>query len=139
MAPTITDFAGFERPESWQGASLRSILEDGSTKGREYIVFDHGLMTAQRAIRTDEWKFIRTYHPGLYEEGAPKRQLYAIEDDPWEQENLAEDDPDVVNELEREISFWADQHVGQYEDPLHAVARHGPPHSKWEYWEQDRK
>ena len=50
----------------------------------------------QRAIRSGEWKAVTV------KKGAPL-ELYRIKDDPYEQHNLAEDYPDVVKELDKQM------------------------------------
>ena len=126
MAPTLAEFAGLEAPSQWQGRSLVPLLRESGTEWRSHIVFDHGLYTAQRTIRTDQWKLIRTYHPGMWGETVPEYQLHDMDADPWEQDNLAGDHPELVSELDGRRLAWADQHIGSQEDPLHAVARDGP-------------
>lgn len=126
LAPTLVDYAGFDRPGSWQGRSLRPVVEDATADWRDYIVLDHGLYTAQRAVRTDRWKYIQTYHHGAFPDAFPERALYDMKADPHEQENLAEDEPEVVADLDREMHVWAAEHVGRFEDPMHELARTGP-------------
>lgn len=126
LAPTITDYAGLSTPDSWQGSSLREILANADANGRDRIVVDHGLYTAQRAVRTDRWKFIRTYHPGMWPSVTPERQLFDMAADPWEQNNVSDDHPDVVDELETEMLEWAEDHRGENEDALRRTAREGP-------------
>jgi arylsulfatase A-like enzyme len=124
-APTLVDYAGIERvPGSWQGRSLRAVLEDPDADWRDRIVVDHGLYTAQRAVRTDRWKFVRTYNDGEWD--LPDRALYEMDADPWEQADVADDHPEVVDELEREMAAWAEAHVGREGDELREVARKGP-------------
>jgi arylsulfatase A-like enzyme len=129
MAPTLADYAGLDAPAQWQGRSIRPVVADTGAPGRDRIVVDHGLYTAQRAVRTDRWKFVRTYEDGLWD--LPDRQLFDMQGDPWEQENVADDYPDVVDELETEMVEWAERHRGRAEDELHAVAREGPAGLNW--------
>lgn len=126
VAPTLAAYADLDAPASWQGRSLRPVVRDPDAPWRDAIVFDHGLYTAQRAVRTDRWKFIRTYHPGFWGGVVPERQLYDMDSDPHEQEDLAATQPDVVADLEERMSVWQQEHVGIEEDTLHAVAREGP-------------
>lgn len=128
VPPTIVDYAGLEVPEQWQGESLRPVVEGGldADEWRDHLVVDHGLYTAQRAVVTDRWKFIRTYHPGLWGGVVPDRQLFDVDADPFEQEDLATDRPSVVTDLEGRMSTWAEAHVGPHEDALKMVARVGP-------------
>ena len=126
IAPTLAAFAGLDAPSQWQGRSLVPLLRDPETEWRSYIVFDHGLYTAQRAIRTKQWKLIRTYHPGMWGDVILDYQLYDMDDDPWEQDDRADDRPDLVFELDGRRLAWVDRHIGSWEDSLHAVARDGP-------------
>lgn len=126
MPPTIVEFAGYEVPGSWQGDSLTPILEDSAADWRDHIVVDHGLYTAQRGVVTDRWKFIRTYHPGLWSGVVPDRQLFDLDEDPPEQEDRSSDRPEVVADLEDRMIRWAETHSGPYEDTLKMVARVGP-------------
>lgn len=126
FAPTIADYFDTAAPSRWQGQSLRPVIESSDVDGRDSLVFDHGLYTAQRAVRTDEWKFIRTYHPGMWGGVLPDFQLYDMTEDPWEQDNLADEFPDTVDRLERKMHLWAARHRSSSEDPLHRVAEDGP-------------
>lgn len=125
IAPTIADYAGFERPERWQGRSLRSVIEGTTDNWRDYIVIDHGLYTAQRAVRTDRWKYIKTYHPGMWNSVVPEEQLFDMVNDQWEQENVLNEHGDVVTKLRGLLDEWVDGH-SEGDDPLQAVARDGP-------------
>lgn len=122
---TILEYADLPVPDRWQGQSLRPIIEDPAIGGREQLVLEHGLVTVQRALRTDRWKFIRTYHPGMWGPVEPDRQLYDLREDPWEQRNLAAERPERVEELEERMLAWVDEHAGPVEDPLVAVGERG--------------
>lgn len=136
LAPTVADYAGVDLPEGWQGRSLRNPVEDADAGWRDHIVVDHGLYTAQRAVRTDRWKFVRTYHPGYWPSVTPERQLFDMEADPWEQDDVCEAHPEVVDDLEVRMLRWADEHVSEHEDSLHRTARLGPTGARFgEDWE----
>ena len=126
FAPTIADYLDLEPPERWQGQSLRPVLESAETEGREAIVVDHGLYTAQRAIRTDRWKLIRTYHPGMWDGVLPEYALFDMANDPWEQDDVADEHGDVVDELADSMDQWIDRYGTGDEDPLERVAERGP-------------
>ncbi|SIR74509.1 Arylsulfatase A [Haladaptatus litoreus] len=126
MAPTLAEYAEIEPPAQWQGQSLVPLIRNSDADWRSHIVFDHGLYTAQRAIRTERWKLVRTYHPGMWADSVPNYQLYDMNADPWEQNDCSSDNLEVVSGLENQLLLWADEHVGIHEDPLHAVVRDGP-------------
>jgi arylsulfatase A-like enzyme len=126
LAPTLVDYAGLEAPAKWQGRSLRPLIDGSASDWRDHVVFDHGLYTAQRAVRTDDWKLVRTYHPGMWETVVPEVALYDMDADPWEQTDVSDDNPDVVSELTERMVVWAERHRGRGEDSLLRVAREGP-------------
>lgn len=126
IAPTLADYYNLVPPERWQGKSLCPIVESSDADGRNAIVFDHGLYTAQRAVRTDNWKFIRTYHPGMWSGVIPEYQLFEMQADPHEQHDIANEHSDIVDELEQEILHWTEHHRENNPDPLRQIAQEGP-------------
>ncbi|MFC4987902.1 sulfatase family protein [Saliphagus infecundisoli] len=125
IAPTIADYEGLDRPARWQGRSLRGLVSDTTNEWRDHIVVDHGLYTAQRAVRADRWKYIRTYHPGMWDGVVPAEQLFDMENDPWEQENVLDDYSGIAGELRDTMNDWVETH-GSDPDPLRMVAGEGP-------------
>lgn len=126
IAPTLADVAGLDAPRAWQGRSLRPIMENTDTDWRDHIVCDHGLYTAQRMVRTERWKLIRTFHPGTWGHALPELQLFDMANDPWEQDDISSDNPDTVRRLHREMRRFVDDHVERNGDPLMDVADDGP-------------
>ncbi|QLH78448.1 sulfatase-like hydrolase/transferase [Halosimplex rubrum] len=131
LAPTIADYAGLELPDAWQGRSLCPLIAGEESDWRDHIVVDHGLYTAQRAVRTDRWKFVRTYNPGHWGGVTSDHQLFDMEDDPWEQTDVSGDHPDVVEELETKLLRWAEDHRSENEDSLRRTTREGPFGIEW--------
>lgn len=125
IAPTLTDYLGLEKPEKWQGRSLKPLIEDESFDWREFMVMDHGLHTAQRCIRDGKWKMIQTLHPGAWNKKIQEMQLFDLENDPMEQENLALQKPKLVEKLKQKMDLWLERRM-QNGDPLGKVAERGP-------------
>lgn len=122
---TILDYMGLEKPEKWQGRSLKPLIQDESFDWRDFMVMDHGLHTAQRCIREDEWKMIQTFHPGDWGRKIQEMQLFNVEEDPFEQENLALEKPKLVEELKQKMDLWVERRKhGQ--DPLGKIGKQGP-------------
>jgi arylsulfatase A-like enzyme len=126
IGPTLADYAGLDAPRAWQGRSLRPVMAQSNTAWRDHIVLDHGLYTAQRAVRTQDWKLIRTYHPGTWGHALPEMQLFDMTADPWEQDDVSDDNPARVRRLHRQMKRFVDDHVDRDGDPLMAVAADGP-------------
>ncbi|MFB6116814.1 MAG: sulfatase [Candidatus Nanosalina sp.] len=125
IAATVLDYHGLEKPGKWQSRSLKPLIEDESFDWREFLVLDHGLHTAQRAIRDGKWKMIQTMHPGDWGRKIQEIQLFDLEKDPFEQENLALEKPKLVEKLKQKMDLWVERrsHNG---DPLPKVAERGP-------------
>jgi arylsulfatase A-like enzyme len=66
IAPTLLDFAGIPEPGSFQGKSIRDILEGRDSPVREYL-FTENLWSTQfgnprcESVQNKEWKYIRYY------------------------------------------------------------------------------
>jgi hypothetical protein len=101
------------------------------------------LYCAQRAVRTPEWLFIRTYHPGLYP--FDEVMLFDMVGDPHQTRNLAETRQDVVRDLDHVMAQWVADALGQHgalPDPQQEVLEDGPFRyvslERWMQWLADR-
>ncbi len=86
---TILDIAGVEKPASMLGESLVPVIEEKSHKPRNYVVSE--TMFAEnnkplggkgRMIRTEKFKYC------IYDNGENREQLFDMENDPGETNNL---------------------------------------------------
>jgi arylsulfatase A-like enzyme len=148
VAATVLSYAGLDVPDAWHGTPVRDLVagradgpdgvtvpEGGASGERfdpaagpgpnDYLVLDHGLYTAQRAVRTDRWKLVRTYDPGLWGGVVPEVQLFDVASDPWETTNLADDRPEVVEALSTLRARFVDEFVGRDGDALRTAVRAG--------------
>ncbi len=97
IAPTMLDFAGIDTPESFQGKSLRNLIQGSDQPVHEYI-FTESLWSTHfgnpriEAVQDKRWKYIRYYKnenfPAAWkirvakELGIPQnKMLYGVHDD----------------------------------------------------------
>jgi arylsulfatase A-like enzyme len=125
LAPTVLGYFDLEVPGKWQGRSLKPLIENENFDWREFLVMDHGLHTAQKAIRDGKWKVIQTLHHGDWNGKLQEMQLYNVEEDPFEQENLALEKPKLVEKLKTKMDLWREQRM-HGSDPLKKVGERGP-------------
>lgn len=86
LAPTIADVAGIPHPPT-DGRSLLRVIDDPDAAWREDFLIEHlegtNPIPTYCAVRSERWKYVR-YVTG-------EEELYDLEADPFELENLAAD------------------------------------------------
>jgi arylsulfatase A-like enzyme len=98
LTATFLDYGGAERMEDMDGFSLRRLLDGHTASHREYLLSGLG---SWRLAFDGRYKLITDF------EGV-ERILYDLEEDPWEERDLARDDPERVKKLHGLI------HAGSY-------------------------
>ncbi|MGP4041076.1 sulfatase family protein [Gracilibacillus sp. D59] len=127
LQATICEMLGIKVPRKWDGKSFANLLRRTSYTPRDYLVWDHGLYSVGRSVRTDDWLLMRTYHPGVVP--LEPIELYQMKEDPFMINNLAEEHPEIVEKLDHYLQEWYQEQVGQpFEkpDPLPLVVETGP-------------
>jgi arylsulfatase A-like enzyme len=111
LFPTLLEICGAEDPGGIQGRSFLPLLRGGGYEPREWVFAEKNTSRtdAKRCVRTDKYKYIRNCNPGpqLMLSGdaensltrrdmgndhvapRPEVELYDLEEDPLERENLA--------------------------------------------------
>ncbi|MCX7015077.1 MAG: sulfatase, partial [Candidatus Sumerlaeota bacterium] len=127
LCATLCDMLGFPTPPGWQSVSFARALRGESFAGRPYLVWDHGIFTLSRSVRTRRWMMMQMLHPGLYPYDDPF-YLYDMEKDPHQTTNLAGREPDVYREMHRLLGEWRQEQAarGEGADPLEAAVAEGP-------------
>lgn len=72
IAPTILDLAGVQSPESIQGSSFRSLLENPEQRFRTFLFAEHNWHdheALERMVRTEDFMYIMNYRPLLANQG----------------------------------------------------------------------
>jgi len=87
IAPTLLDMAGLPIPDTMQGQSLWTLIQDPLATWRSDWYYEFSLpntlgIPASEGIRTEQWKFIR------YAE-TDEEELFDLSDDAMEINNLA--------------------------------------------------
>jgi len=131
--PTILELAGLPALGNVQGRSLAGALADANAPTVHDEVFGYYQPKELRSVRTRTHKLIRNFHearelvvpvdmtrPGTHGGRLPFAQLFDLQSDPNEFENLADrpDYAEVLEDLDGRLSRWMES----VDDPI----LHGP-------------
>jgi arylsulfatase A-like enzyme len=140
LLPSLLDLIGAEIPSNIEGKSFLPILKGEEEKIRSEIFIEkshHDIYDPMRGIRTDKYKFIKNFeksdvlfkipldmtedarcgnviinrYPELYAKKRMDEELYDLEADPNEMNNVI-DDPDykaIASELREKLNAWMEQ------------------------------
>ncbi len=97
VAPTLVARAGAVAPAAMQGLDLVARLRDRSEQERMVFAEEDHEGNVLRALRTESWKLIESNAGNP--RGLPERELFHLDKDAGEQENLYESRAWVVDEL----------------------------------------
>lgn len=129
IAPTILDILGIRTDLAFDGKSLLPLIRGEIGEVHEEAISTECTWRAGIAMRKGEWKLIRTIDQGLY--STPPIELYNIEKDPSESENLYGVEKEIGDELELRLYRWLDEKLGNRPDPLRVQAEKGLPARGW--------
>ncbi|WP_255518168.1 arylsulfatase [Fulvivirga sp. M361] len=108
MMPTFCDLAGVSPPEDIDGISIvPTLLGKPGQKTHDFLYWEFPSYGGQQAVRMGKWKIIRK---GLLKK-QPVIELYNLEEDLLEEQNLAEKHPDIINKA---LQLFQQEH----EEPL---------------------
>lgn len=128
--PTLCELLEIPVPSGWDGQSFVSAIRGEEWSGRPYLVWDHALYSCQRAVRTPDWLYTRTYHPGLFP--FEPRSLFEMRSDPHQTQNVIGGRPGIGAEMDGLMQDWLQEQVGHHgsePDPMPSVVQTGP----WKY------
>ena len=110
LMATCLDVAGVDYPDTYndnrikplEGKSLRPVFESGRRQGHEAIYWEH---EGNRAVRQGQWKLVSRYDKPQAKHG--DWELYDLEADRTETNNLATANPDKARQLAGLYQQWA--------------------------------
>jgi arylsulfatase A-like enzyme len=124
MSATLCDLLGVPIPDDWDGESFRQNLQGQLGLERDYLVWDHGLYTVQRAVRTRTHLMVRTYDNYGYP--FDPVELYDIVADPYQTANIRDQHPEIVAQCSLYLEDWIqDRRLRGHciPDPLQEIMR----------------
>lgn len=132
FVPTFLEMAGIPDTENTEGRSLLpSIIRparrpDDAGGNYDEVYLSEATWEVKRGLVNSRWKFIQSYEPDPH--GRPMQELFDLRADPTEQNNLAEQFPEVVRELKGRLDAWVARRLeetGRTVDPIIEQGRCG--------------
>lgn len=96
LFPTVLELAGLPPVKNLDGLSLVPVLNGKQQKQREYFYWEFHEGNGSQAVRMDHWKGVKL-NVG---KANPVLELYDLRTDPFEENNVAAQHPQVVQQIE---------------------------------------
>lgn len=112
--PTFCDLIKVNQPEDIDGVSLLPLLREGIPWPERDIYWHyphyHNVgMTPGGAIRSGKWKLIEYFEKSLSGQSDRAYELYDLDNDPGETEDLANSQQAIVLDMAAKLQHWRDQ------------------------------
>ena len=96
VMPTVTEMAGISAPENIDGISFLPTLLGKEQKSHDYLYWEFHERSGRQALRKGDWKLVRY---NVLKPQETTTELYNLAEDIGEENNVAEENPELVNEL----------------------------------------
>jgi arylsulfatase A-like enzyme len=96
VMPTFCDIANIQSPDFTDGISFLPVLSGKEQKTHEYLYWEFAGYGGQQAVRMGKWKAVRKD----IRKGNMEIELYNLDDDIKEENNVAAANPDIVKKME---------------------------------------
>ncbi|GAA4957849.1 sulfatase-like hydrolase/transferase [Algibacter aquimarinus] len=108
MVPTVLDVLGIEKPENLPGVSVLDEKALNERKGIFGEVYAHDFDTIENSMFYNMAIFppYKIIVPDPVRKAKEKIQLFNIDEDPFEKNNLAESHPEIVKDLQGKIAAF---------------------------------
>jgi arylsulfatase A-like enzyme len=104
--PTLCGLSDIEIPATTDGQSLVPLIN--GEKEKVYDSVFSAYKDVQRMVKKGKWKMIKYYHSEVSHSGCERVQIFNVEKDPWEINNLILDPQyaHLYEELSEEMKNW---------------------------------
>jgi len=113
LLPTMMDMAGIEQPGNLPGKSLLPVIREETAEVRDEV-FAEWQKPPIRMVRDSRYKYVLYLNNG--------EELYDLESDPHETENLA--DSEEHAEIKKGLQKRLERHIRDTNDPFYDLAKH---------------
>ena len=104
LVPTVLELAGIESDIQFDGTSLMDMVRGEVASHEAEFYITECTWMRKHGWRTPEWKLIMALEPDFHFK--PAVELYNLTEDPDENNNLAEQEPEMVALLKARMDAW---------------------------------
>lgn len=122
FSSTLCDLLNIPAPSDWDGVSFKDNISGKPGVDRDYLVWDCGLYTVQRAVRTKNHLMVRTYDNYGYP--FEPVELYDMQKDPYQTRNIKDEQPGIVQQCSFYMTEWIQEQMLKgncIPDPVDAI------------------
>lgn len=110
ILPTLCDYARIDEKPTFTGESLRQIIEKPTSDWRDYLVVE---LADFKPDRSRKGRMVRTadYKYNVYSKGEDNEQLFNLQNDPGESENMAGNPyyDQIIDDHRHFLKEWMDK------------------------------
>ena len=124
ISPTILEAAGLQIPKEMDGCSFWPLLRgDTQQAGYQRVISLESSWQSKWSLRTEKYKFILSRVQDFLNN--PLQELYDLENDPNEQQNIVEQEQTIAHEMQRELEGWIADRLKAQGDGNDPIVEHG--------------
>jgi len=101
VTPTLLDIMGIETDLPFEGRSLYPLIKGGAREPEPEFYITECTWMRKHGWRTPEWKLIVALEPDFHYK--PETELYHLASDPCENDNVADENPEIVEALKKRM------------------------------------
>jgi len=117
VMPTLTDIAGVKAPQKIDGISFVPTLLGKKQKAHDNLYWEFNEQGGKQAVLKGYWKLVKL---DLFKPEKTRIELYNLETDPSEQNDIAKDHPDIVAEL---TAILVSEHTDDANFPINKIEK----------------
>ena len=135
IAPTILELASLTAPDAFEGQSLMPLIRGQNNPGAFQAAYSEW-RNMILSIRTDRYRYIynpNNHHPKVLSRFpdwgyfVAEEELYDIQKDPGESDNIVLREPEVANELKNRLFEWSNYKRWKGNDSIEKQDKFIPP------------
>jgi arylsulfatase A-like enzyme len=108
--PTVLSMMGEDVPERCNGENIWPLAVEGRDSEVEQIITCFGW---HASVRNQNWNYIAPWAELPDQRGAGRTELYDLQNDPEELDNVIDEHPEIAAEMQAWMENYLEEHAGE--------------------------